>query len=193
MTNAGNVIALALFAMVLSACEAEKPDRLELMPSGPYVFDKKGQSEDVQVTAYVGKKPYTSPIKPSFASSDENVATVDDKGHVTCTGSGTATITATAEGASGSGEVRAQVVGSMEVAKDAPERMRLNHKGHQLTVVVKDTSGKVIEKPKVQYRATDYCVEVDDSGLVKPLSEGECDVVVSVADQYQRVKFSVRD
>ncbi|HEY4222639.1 MAG TPA: hypothetical protein VGO62_14890, partial [Myxococcota bacterium] len=63
----------------------------------------------------------------------------------------------------------------------------------QLHVVVKDDKGKVIEKPeRVMYRATDYCVEVSDDGVVKPLAEGDCDVAIQVADQFAKVKLSVQ-
>jgi hypothetical protein len=42
------------------------------------------------------------------------------------------------------------------------------------------------------FRATDYCVEVDEDGTVHPLAIGECDVVVTSANATARVKFDVR-
>jgi hypothetical protein len=187
------VAVAALAVVTLAACAEKQPDRLALDPSGPFKFDKKGQTEEVKIMAFTGKQPFVAPVPVTYASSDTTVATVDDKGVITCTGSGKATITASAWSLTTTAEVSATVVGSIEVKQDAPKPMKLNSKGHQLTVVVKDDKGNVIEKPKVMYRATDYCVEVSDDGFLKPLTDGECDVVVSAADQSARIKLEVRE
>ncbi len=178
---------------LLAACEAAKPDRLQMMPTGPFVFEKKGETEEVKVTAWVGPKPFTQVITPTFASSDTTVATVDDKGVITCTGSGKATITASALNIYTTAEVKASIVGGLTVKDDVPKPLKLNKKGHQLAFEVKDDKGTVIDNPKVQFRATDYCVEVNDEGFLTPLTEGDCDVIVSVSNFHQRVKLSVKE
>ena len=188
--------ALLLVASVgsLVACSETPPDRLAMDPSGPFHFEKKGQTEEVKIAAFAGKQPYVKKVPAEWKSSDTSVATVDDNGKITSTGSGKTTITATAWGVSTTAEVTSRIVGSLAVKDDVPKVIRLNGKPVQLHVIVKDDKGNVIEKPeRVIYRATDYCVEVSDDGLMKPLTEGDCDVVVNVADQYARVKLSVKE
>jgi Bacterial Ig-like domain (group 2) len=183
--------ALALTALTV-ACEAEKPDKLTMMPTGPFKFTKKGVTESVQVVGHVGPKPFTQKLEPTFKSSDETVATVDAKGTITCTGSGAATITASALGVDTTAEVKASIVGGLVVKDDVPRPMKLNSKGHQLSYEVKDDKGTVIADPKVQFRASDYCVEVDETtGFIKPLTEGDCDVIVTIGAFHQRIKLSV--
>lgn len=187
-------LSLGVVLLALAACEAPKPDRLQMMPTGPFVFGKKGAIESVKVTGFVGPKPFTQKLEPTFSSSDESVATVDATGTIACTGSGAATITATALGISTTADVKASIVGGLTVKDDVPRPMKLNSKGHQLAFEVKDDKGVVIADPKVQFRATDYCVEVDETGgFVKPLTEGDCDVIVSVGTFSQRVKLSVKE
>ncbi len=187
---------LALFVVVsvlLASCTERTPDRLQWNPTGPFRFERKGESDDAKVTAFVGPKPYTSPVVSTFSSSDTTVATVNDAGHIECTGSGRATLTATVLGVTATAEVLASVVGGLEVKADIPRPLKLNKKGHQLSVVVKDDKGVVIANPKLLYRATDYCVEVSDEGFLTPLTEGECDVIVTVAQFSQRVKLAVKE
>lgn len=184
---------LGSLLLVLAACEERKPERLALDPAGPFRFDRKGQTEEVKVAAFVGKKPYVKAVPVSYSSADPSVATVDDKGVITSTGSGQTTITASAWGLSTTADVTASIVGSVSVKDDVPRPLKLSGKGWKLAVTVKDDKGNVIENPKVTYRATDYCVEVDDDGNLKPLADGECDVVVSAADQSARVKLEVRE
>ncbi len=62
-----------------------------------------------------------------------------------------------------------------------------------MVVVVKDDKGNVIPKPKVLYRALDYCVEVSEDGLLTPLADGECQVSVTVADQSAKVWLDVKE
>lgn len=186
---------LAWMTLLLSlpACEEKKPDRLALDPAGPFRFERKGETETVNVAAFTGARPYVRAVPVEYASSDATVATVDAKGVITCTGSGAATVTARAWGISTTADISATVVGSVEVKDDVPRPFKLKNPGVQLHVVVKDDKGHVIDKPKVSFRATDYCVEVDDAGFMKPLADGDCDVVVSAADQSARLKLQVRE
>jgi hypothetical protein len=177
----------------LTGCEEKKPDRLALDPGGPFRFEKKGQKEELKVAAFRGPQPYVKAVPATWSSSDTSVATVDEQGVVTSTGSGQAEITASAWGLTTSAAVSSTIVGSVEVKDDVPKPLKLNHKGWPLKVTVKDDKGTIIEKPKIMYRATDYCVEVEDDGVLKPLADGDCDVVVSVADQSARIKLQVRE
>jgi hypothetical protein len=85
-----------------------------------------------------------------------------------------------------------QVVGSVEIVGEPPETLKYGGKDYQLEVVVKDDKGNVIEKPKLSYSASDYCVEVSPTGLVHTLSEGKCDVIVRSANKQAAHSFNVR-
>lgn len=184
---------LCLSLLALAACAERQPDRLALDPAGPFHFDRKGQTEELKVAAFMGKKPYVKAVPVAWSSSDTSVATVDDKGVVVATGSGKASITASAWGLTTAADVSVSIVGSVSVKDDVPRPLKLNGKGWKLDVTVKDDKGNVIEEPKLMFRATDYCVEVDDDGNLKPLADGDCDVVITVADQSTRIKLEVRE
>ena len=62
----------------------------------------------------------------------------------------------------------------------------------QLSVVVKDEKGNVVEHPKLKFRATDYCVDVGPDGLVRPLAVGECSVVVETAGKTAKIDLDVK-
>lgn len=185
--------ALSLACPLLVACEEPKPDRLALDPTGPFSFEKRGEHEQVKAAAFRGPRPYVKPVPVEFASADTTVATVDPDGTIRATGSGTTTITASAWGLSTTAEVKVRIVGSIALADDVPKPYKMNAKPRALKAVVKDDKGVVIEGYKVAWRATDYCVEVDDEGVIKPLSDGDCDIEARAADQYARIKLQVRE
>ena len=183
---------LGCFVSVV-ACEAPKPDRLALDPSGPFHFQKKAQSEAVQIAAFRGDAPYVKVVPAQYTSSDASVATVNVQGIISATGSGKTKITASAWGLSTTADVEVVIVGSVEVADDFPHPLKLSAAPKKLTVTVKDDKGNVIEKPNLRYRATDYCVEVgEDDGVVTPLTVGDCDVIVTSADKSARIKLQVK-
>ncbi len=185
--------AVAVFTLVGTlGCTEAKPDRLTLDPNGPYRFERKGQTETVKVAAFTGKSPYVNVVPATWKSSDESVATVDDKGTVTATGSGKAQIIASAWGLSVSADVDSVIVGSVSVDDDLPKPFRLNNKGVQLHVTVKDDKGNVIKDPVIAYHADNYCVEVSDEGFVKPLSDGDCNIEVRCASKLAKLAVSVK-
>lgn len=185
--------ALSLACLLASGCEEPKPDRLTLDPTGPFSFDKRGEHEQVKAAAFRGARPYVKTVPVELASADTTVATVDPDGTIRAIGSGKTTITASAWGLSTSAEVNVRIVGSIALVDDVPKPYKLNAKPRQLKAIVKDDKGAVIEGYQVVWRATDYCVEVDDQGTIKPLSDGDCDVEARAADQYTRVKLQVRE
>ena len=178
---------------LLGGCEEPKPDRLTVDPTGPFRFEKRGESEQVKAAAFRGPKPYVKAVPVEFASADTSVATVDPDGTIRATGSGKTTITATAWGLSASAEVNVRIVGTIELVDDVPKPLKLNAKPRPLKAIVKDDKGNVIEGYKIAWRATDYCVEVSDDGVITPLSDGDCAVEARAADQYARVKLQVRE
>ncbi len=195
-------VALSLTLGLLCACADKQPAKLALDPKGPFRFEKRGQSEQVKIAAFDEKGfPFTrqGAVPVTYSSSDESVVTVDATGTITATGSGKAQLKATAWGLETSADVTSTIPATVEVkvpagtTKAAPFKMRMNAKPMQIVVVVKDDKGVVIEKPKVIFRALDYCVETTDDGLLTPLAEGPCPVLVSVADQSAKVWMDVRE
>ncbi len=189
-------------AALLCACADKQPAKLALDPKGPFSFDKRGQKEQVKIAAFDEKGfPFTrkGAVPVAYSSTDPSVVTVDASGNITTTGSGTAQVKAMAWGLETTADVTSSIPGSVEVmvpagtTKTAPFKMRLSGKPMQIVVVVKDDKGVVIPKPKVIFRALDYCVESSDDGLLTPLTHGECAVLVSVADQTARVWMDVRE
>lgn len=193
LASALSLAALTCAAPLLTACEEPKPDRLTLDPTGPFRFEKRGENEQVKAAAFRGAKPYVKAVPVEYASADTTVATVDPDGTIRATGSGQTTITASAWGLSATATVNVRIVGSIELVDDVPKPFKLNAKPRPLKAIVKDDKGAVIEGYKVAWRATDYCVEVSDEGLLTPLSDGDCSVEARAADQYARVKLQVRE
>jgi hypothetical protein len=117
---------------------------------------------------------------------------------VTTTGSGKAVITASVAtgkdtNITASVDVDNVFVSTVEVTGDFPKPFRLSSKPVPLTVVVKDEKGQVIEKPRLKFSATDYCVEVGPDGVVAPLAVGECAVVVESAGKRASIPLDVRE
>ena len=185
--------AASLAALTLAGCEEPKPDRLALDPAGPFTFDKRGEHEQVKAAAFRGPRPYVKAVPVEFTSADISVATVDSDGNIRATGSGTTTITASAWGVSTTAEVRVRIVGSIELVDDVPKPFKLKAKPRPIKAIVKDDKGANIEGFKVAWRATNYCVEVSDDGVIAPLADGDCDVEARAADQYARIKLQVRE
>src|SRR3954469_4766719 len=104
------VLFTVFVAVVVVACGESKPDRLAMDPSGPFKFEKKGQTEEVKLAAFAKSQPYVKAVPAEFSSSDASVATVDANGKITATGSGKATITASAWGISTTADVTSSIV-----------------------------------------------------------------------------------
>jgi hypothetical protein len=171
---------LALFITALPACEAPKPERLEMRPNGPFDFSSAGASREVKITGFDAKnRPFTAPLNPTFKSSAPGVADVDDKGKITSKSSGTATITATALGKEVTAEVTVSIAKTIEIAEDTPKELTLKSKPFKVAYVIKDDKGQPIEGKKPTFQASDYCVEVSTDGEVKPLSLGKCEVILN--------------
>jgi hypothetical protein len=193
---------LLVASLLLTACGDTPPAKLALDPKGPFSFTKIGEIEQVKVAAFDGKgMPYTrkGAVPVEYSSSDESVVKVSPSGEIMATGSGKAQVKATAWGIDTTADASVRIVGSIEVVdpagttKKAPKHVRLKDKPFPVRVVVKDDKGVVIEKPKVLYKALDYCVETDDEGVLTPLTEGECGVRVTAADKSATLWLDVKE
>ena len=192
-TLLAHVIGIVAVATLTLACAQEMPERLALDPAGPFKMDKKGEKETTKVAAFMkNKRPYVKAVPADWQSNDTSVATINN-GVISATGSGKTTITATAWGLTTSADVNVVIVGSVEVVNDVPKPFKLKAKPHQLKVTVKDDKGNVIEKPLVRYKATNYCVEVSDDGVLLPLADGDCDVVIDSANKSTKIKIETRE
>lgn len=187
------VAAVVAVGALTFGCAEQLPERLALDPAGPFKMEKKGEKETTKVAAFLkNKRPYVKAVPADWQSNDTSVATVAD-GVITATGSGKTQITVTAWGLTTTADVNVTIVGSVEVVNDVPKPFKLKAKPHQLKVTVKDDKGNVIEKPLVRYKATNYCVEVSDDGVLLPLADGDCDVVIECADKSTKIKIETRE
>jgi hypothetical protein len=185
----------------LVSCGVPPPDRLELVPPTPIKSNEAGATFPLKVSAYRGVASHDeqkAPLSVQWTSSDRAVADVNADGVVTTTGSGNAVITASvATGKettiSATVDVHNVFVSTIELTGEFPKPFRLSSPAVPLTVVVKDEKGTVIEKPRLAFKASDYCIEVDGNGLVKPLAVGECSVMVESAGKRASIALDVRE
>lgn len=189
------VATLALPLALLFACEPSKPARIETDPDDVMKFYKKGQESSIQLSAFKESgKPFTAPLKPTFKSSDETVATVDKKGVVTSTGSGTAKIEVSAQGADATVDVLVMIVGGIEFAPDMGKEFKANQEERiPIKVIVKDDKGRPMQQhPKIKYMDTSGCIDVYQDGTFAPYQKGECSIVATVGSFEARHRVKVK-
>jgi hypothetical protein len=193
--------AVVVVAALVGGCGVPPPDRLEIVPPTMIKANEVGASTKLATHAFRGVAAHDdtkAPLVVTWTSSDAAVATVDAGGTVTATGSGKAKITASVPGAGGQAvtaevDVVNVIVSSVSATGDFPKKFRLDSPPVRLTVVVKDEKGNVVEKPKVTFRATDYCVQADPDGVVAPLAVGECSVIVESAGKTAKIDLDVKE
>ena len=191
--------AAVAFAALLGACGAPPPDRLEITPATPIKNTEAGTQTKLKVAAYRGVADYDdskAPLVVSWKSTNPAVAEVAADGTVTSTGSGKAQITASVPGKAGapvtaSVDVNNVMVSTVEMTGEFPAKFKLSSAPVTVKVLVKDEKGQIIDKPKLSFKATDYCVEVSPDGIVHPLAVGECAVVVESAGKTAKIDLNV--
>ncbi len=195
------VFGAVVVVAALGACGVPPPDRLEITPPTPIKSTEQGTQTRLGIEAYKGVSAWKAgkePLAVSWKTTNPAVADVSADGVVTSTGSGTAQITASVPGASGVAvvatvDVNNVMVSSVEVSGDFPAKFRLSSPPVTLKVLVKDEKGQLIDKPKLTFSATDYCVEATPDGIVHPLAVGECGVVVESAGKRASVALDVKE
>lgn len=186
--------------VVCAGCGVPPPDRLEIVPPTPIKSDEMGKTFSLKSKAFRGIVDYDdskAPLVVTWSSSDPAVASVDQSGNVATTGTGKAKITASVKGANDKAvtadvDVNNLIVDSVTATGDFPKVFKLDSKPVQLTVVVKNEKGVVVEKPLLKMRASDYCAEVTPEGMVHPLAVGECDIIVEVAGKSTKIHLDVK-
>jgi alpha-amylase len=194
------VLLLPLLACAV-ACGVPPPDRLEIVPPTPIKSIEQGKTFPLKVQAFRGIVAHDenkAPLAVTWKSSDTTVADVGQDGTVTTTGSGKAVITANVTtgkdtAISATVDVENVFVSTVEATGEFPKPFKLSSKPVTLTVVVKDEKGTVIEKPRLKFSASDYCVEVSPDGVVGPLAVGECSVIVESAGKRASIALDVKE
>jgi hypothetical protein len=194
-------IVLTAGVLLAVACGEPPPDRVEIVAPGTIRADEVGKTQPLTIRAFRGVKEHDyakAPLTVTWNSSDTSVVTVDDAGLLTARGSGKATITVSVPGANGapltaSVPVDNVIVSSVQATGEFPKVFKLDSPPVPLSVVVKDEKGNVVEKPKLKFRATDYCVDVSGDGVVRPLAVGPCSVVVETAGKTAKIDLDVKD
>jgi len=193
--------ASAVVVAALGACGVPPPDRLEITPPTPIHDTEQGTQHKLGITAFKGVSAYDdskAPLVVSWKSSNPAVADVSADGTVTSTGSGKAQVTASVPGKSGTAvvatvDINNSMVSVVEASGDFPAKFRLSSPPVTLKVLVKDEKGQIIDKPKLTFSATDYCVEATPDGIVHPLAVGECAVVVESAGKRASIPLDVKE
>ena len=119
----------------------------------------------------------------AWASSDASVATVDASGVVTAAANGSAAITATAGSVAGTAAVTvAQVVTAVAVSPPADTLVAFGDTV-RLVAEATDANGHAVEAvTEFSWSSSDTLVaQVDDSGLVESLTEGEVVVAATTS------------
>jgi hypothetical protein len=182
-------------AVIACGCGPKKPSRLELDPAEGMKFHAKGKTASIVVGAYDERdKPFIRQPKLEWSSSDDTVATVDQTGKVTSTGSGVAKITASMEGVSASTEVRVIIVDKIEFSKEMVSEHKANPELRlPIKVIVKDDKGNPIEKPpRITYEATSGCIDVYKAGEFVAYQKGECSIIAKCAGKEASFRIKVK-
>jgi len=193
--------AVVVAVAALGACGVPPPDRLEISPPTAILSTEQGSQHQLGVVAFKGVTGYDdskAPLVVTWKTSNAAVADVSAAGLVTATGSGKAQVTASVPGKGGAPitatvDVSNSMVSSVEASGDFPAKFRLSSPPVTLKVLVKDEKGQIIDKPKVTFSATDYCVEATPDGIVHPLAVGECAVVVESAGKRASIPLDVKE
>ncbi len=191
--------AFVAFAALVGGCGVPPPDRLEIQPATPIKSTEQGAQTKLKVAAWRGVTDYDdskAPLVVSWSSSNTAIADVSADGTVTSTGSGKAQIKATVAGNKGQPveatvDVNNVMVSAVEASGAFPAKFKLSSAPVTLKVLVKDEKGQIIDRPRLTFRATDYCVEVSADGVVAPLAVGECAVVVESAGKRISIPLDV--
>jgi uncharacterized protein YjdB len=116
----------------------------------------------------------------TWASSNQNVATVDAQGKLTAVGAGTATVTATSEGKSGSSAITISTtaVGSVTVQPSTPSVVQ--GQNVLLTAVVKDVLENVTQNRAVTWSSNNTAIAVvSAAGVVTGVAPGSATITAT--------------
>lgn len=182
---------LFLGAALLMGCE-KKPASLTLEPREFLPLDKKGKTVQLKAQTKDDRGIFLATVVPAYSSGDATVASVDDKGLITATGSGKTQITGTVGELTASVPVEVRIVGSVEVEPNTPQKMRMS-RTMKVKITIKDDKGNVMPGEKFTLRTPGNCIDADPDGTITAQATGESTLVVQARDKEARVKFEVTD
>lgn len=177
--------------LVLSACggsdspaepqEQPRPTTIQVSPA-TLSFESLGDREPLTATVLDQDGNALSSAAVTWASADQQVATVTSRGEVRSYGNGTVSITATAGGATGQASVTvAQVAVTADIALDS---LVLPWSGAATTLAVAalDAGGSPLaDGAGLVWASSDEAVAaVDSDGTLTGLTQGTADIVVTV-------------
>ena len=170
---------VAVVAVGLSACSAQRPEYLELVPRSQ-VFERAGEEVWWKAVAKnrQGKTFHKLEGQMTWSSSDPAVATVDEKGRVRSVGPGAARIRARWNELEGEANVEVVTVAKVTVE---PAELKLEARGTpaKLTIQVFDYLGRPLRDrvPMSRCLNEDVCRATNDQ--VHPVDAGESKLIVS--------------
>ena len=150
------------------------------------------KDETAQLSAEVIPS-YADNTRVTWKSSDENVATVDEKGKVTAVGNGTATITAT----SVSGNYTATVAVTVKIPVEI-EKISIEAEKETLTKIGESTELKVKIEPenadaqKLIWKSDNEMIAaVDENGKVTAIGNGTAIITVTTEDRKNTASITI--
>ncbi|MCL1803756.1 MAG: Ig-like domain-containing protein [Eubacteriaceae bacterium] len=158
----------------VAATSSYKLEKIELSPD---VFEiKVGQGRQLE-TVFLPKGAQAQPIE--FASSDETIATVTQRGYIRAIGPGEATITAK----SGEFEAVCEVNSLQPVVGLKPEAtymlMRVGEESLARVAVQPENASN----PKLVFMSTNPAIaKAGEEGEITALSQGKCEIIVKTSD-----------
>ncbi len=194
------LVLLAGFTLlVLAGCEEKKPARMEVHPKGPFAFSSKGKRETLRLAFFDDKgRPYVRKPNAVFDAVDPSVVTVtagEDGASATIAPmkTGATDVVVKAFGLSETVKVSVNLVGKVAFADGIPDKLKLLKSTKVKVQVFNDRGDEIKDHPPVQYRASDYCIDVMPDGTVKGVALGQCQVIASVGGVTIRHSIEVVD
>ncbi len=185
-------MAVAGFALLIVSCgdgttgpPPADPPRATTVEVTPATAEFTALAETVRLTAQVldQNAQAIAGAAVAWASSDASVAAVDASGLVTAAANGATTITATAGSVSGAAAVTVSQVVSVVAVSPATDTLVAFGDTVRLIANATDANGHGVADTEFSWSSSDTLVaQVDDSGLVESLAEGDAVVMATAAE-----------
>ena len=177
------VIAAAAMALSLVGCGVD----INSIGLPPNVVMEKGETQQLEIEYGTDDKAEQEKIAEAaskltieWASSDEEVVTVDATGLITAVGAGEADVTAIAKDVNISSTTHVKVV-ITPTGVEAPETLELVTNGENSKNLNAKMTPEDATEVKLAYESSDDSVAtVDENGLVTAVADGECTITTYV-------------
>lgn len=181
-------IGLGLVA-ILAAC-SRKPASIQVSPTKVELYGlERGQRLTARIVDSKGA-PFDT-VKPTWASSDSAVATVDEGGRVVSKGEGKATITVTVEGLSAQSAVEVVDVATIDVVPARATLIGPPGTSFSISAAVKSSKDTILSLRPTLSSSDEKVVRVSENGVVTSVQTGSATVTARVGELQGASEISV--